>query len=451
MDAHAEDEVGVRGRGRLGHVLGLRLGVERDAEAELELARERARSRAVAPADLVVDGHAVGARLLQLGEVPPRVVDHQVAVEARRRAAWPIGAIPRSTTGPIVIGGTKCPSPTSKWKMRTPARQQHLDLVAEPGEVGRVERRLHLDRCGSSRPSPRRTILRSAQAGDEEPLVRCTCGSVSRNSGRRGCAKRGHSSPSGSTSRPGRVDDLLVLGRVDRADRVDDRPAGPDALAAARSSASWSSGSGSARQRRSGRRASTPRPEQGASTSARSNPRAPAGARARPPRRPRRSSRRAARRSPRSSRARPALISTATTSPASASPCRRARRRGRASARPRASRRRRRRAGSRRSAARPAPRRAPPRRPARRAARPGRPDRLRPSTSPRDEPDDESRRLVLRPHQRERVLAAELAPPRRRATQSGYECLSAACSGVPRGARRAAAAAPRRAAAAPRS
>jgi len=26
------------------------------------------------------------------------------------------------TIGPIVIGSMKCPSPTSKWKMRTPAR-----------------------------------------------------------------------------------------------------------------------------------------------------------------------------------------------------------------------------------------------------------------------------------------------------------------------------------------
>ena len=42
--------------------------------------------------------------------------------------------------------------------------------------------------------------------------------------------------------------------------------------AAARSSSSWSSGSGRARQRRSGRRASTPRPEHGASTIARSKP-----------------------------------------------------------------------------------------------------------------------------------------------------------------------------------
>ena len=35
--------------------------------------------------------------------------------------SWINGAIERSTTGPIVTGGTKWPSPTSKWKTRAPA------------------------------------------------------------------------------------------------------------------------------------------------------------------------------------------------------------------------------------------------------------------------------------------------------------------------------------------
>ena len=59
----------------------------------------------------------------------------------------------------------------------------------------------------------------------KKPLVRSRCGSVSRNSGRVGCAYCGHSSPSGSTSSPERVDDRLVLVGVQRADRVDDRAA----------------------------------------------------------------------------------------------------------------------------------------------------------------------------------------------------------------------------------
>ena len=49
-------------------------------------------------------------------------------------------------------------------------------------------------------------------------------------------------------------------------------PPGRTRSAAERSSASWRSGSGFARQRRSGRCARTPRPEHGASTSARSKP-----------------------------------------------------------------------------------------------------------------------------------------------------------------------------------
>ena len=49
-------------------------------------------------------------------------------------------------------------------------------------------------------------------------------------------------------------------------------PPGRRRSAAERSSARWRSGSGVARQRRSGRCASTPRPEHGASTSARSKP-----------------------------------------------------------------------------------------------------------------------------------------------------------------------------------
>src|SRR5437667_109510 len=38
-------------------------------------------------------------------------------------APWTSGAIDCSTIGPVVIGGTKCPSPTSKWKTRASARR----------------------------------------------------------------------------------------------------------------------------------------------------------------------------------------------------------------------------------------------------------------------------------------------------------------------------------------
>ena len=36
-------------------------------------------------------------------------------------AAWTWSAIDAATRGPIVIGGTKCPSITSKWMTRAPA------------------------------------------------------------------------------------------------------------------------------------------------------------------------------------------------------------------------------------------------------------------------------------------------------------------------------------------
>ena len=65
----------------------------------------------------------------------------------------------------------------------------------------------------------------------KKPLVPWTCGSVSRNSGR---ARMAELAATRRRARVGleaaRLDDGLVLVGVDRADRVDDRPAGPDAL-----------------------------------------------------------------------------------------------------------------------------------------------------------------------------------------------------------------------------
>jgi hypothetical protein len=39
-------------------------------------------------------------------------------------AACTIGAIDCNTIGPVVIGATNWPSPTSNWKMRTPPRSR---------------------------------------------------------------------------------------------------------------------------------------------------------------------------------------------------------------------------------------------------------------------------------------------------------------------------------------
>ncbi len=95
--------------------------------------------------DLDVERDGVRTRRGELLEVMRGVVDHQVAVEHAARRRGCIGAIDRRTTGPIVTGGTKCPSPQSKWKTRQPAASSVVDLLAEPPEVGGVERRLDLD------------------------------------------------------------------------------------------------------------------------------------------------------------------------------------------------------------------------------------------------------------------------------------------------------------------
>ena len=187
-------------------------------------------------------------------------------------------------------------------------------------------------------------------------------------------------------------------------------PPGRTRSAAARSSSSWSSGSGCARQRRSGRAASTPRPEHGASTSARSKPARSAGS-ARPSAWTTRTFRAPSRLTfSSSSRARASFTSTATTSPASivAFP-----------------------PGAAQRSSMRSPGCAPTQRPA--SWEPRLCGQTRPSASassstrcdaPRagnvrrlafdlaaNEADDGLRRLVLRAHQRERPLLAEIAPP----------------------------------------
>ena len=189
-------------------------------------------------------------------------------------------------------------------------------------------------------------------------------------------------------------------------------PPGRTRAAAACSSSSWSSGSGCERQRRSGRAARTPSPEQGASTSARSNPVSSSGS-ARPSAQTTRTFVAPSRATfSSSSRARASFTSTATTSPASivALPPGAAQR------------------SSTRSPATDADR------------EPGelRAGALRPDAAlgerrlvdvldvpgsgdvrighavdlAADEPDDGRRCLVLGAHQRQRALRAEVAPPR---------------------------------------
>ena len=104
----------------------------------------------------------------------------------------------------------------------------------------------------------------------KKPVVRWTCGRVCRNSGRLGWRNSGHSADR-LDCEPG-VDDVLRLVAVDRADGVDDRPARADPLRRGAQQLELEPGQRRERQRRSGREARTPSPEQGASTSARSKP-----------------------------------------------------------------------------------------------------------------------------------------------------------------------------------
>ena len=147
-----------------------------------------------------------------------------------------------------------------------------------------------------------------------------------------------------------------------------------------------------------------------------------------------RSSRRAGATFSSSSRARASFTSTATTSPASivALPPGAAQRSSMRSPSLRADGE----AGELRAAAlRPdrAPPRAPARRPGRRASAPGMSGSAPAVDLAADEPDDGLRRLVLRAHQRERLVRARARATSVSATQSGYECSQRASSGVASG------------------
>ena len=119
VDAHAEDEVDELAGDR-DDVVRLGLRVEGDADSELELARLPDHARKVV-AGLVVHGDAVAARLGDLPESASPGCSTMRWQSSTPPSRWTIGEIDLSTIGPIVIGSTKCPSPTSKWKIRAPA------------------------------------------------------------------------------------------------------------------------------------------------------------------------------------------------------------------------------------------------------------------------------------------------------------------------------------------
>ena len=90
---------------------------------------------------LDVDGDRVRARLGERLDVVLGALDHQVDVDLGARPRGPASAIASTTSGPIVIGGTKWPSITSTWMTGAPASSTVCDLLAEAAEVGGQDRR----------------------------------------------------------------------------------------------------------------------------------------------------------------------------------------------------------------------------------------------------------------------------------------------------------------------
>ena len=103
---------------------------------------------------LGLDRDRVGARGGELLDLALRTLDHQMAVENAARA-WTCSRMDSTITGPIVIGGTKCPSITSTWMARAPASIT-MSSCSPSRAVGRQDRRLDLlgaDPPGHSRPA----------------------------------------------------------------------------------------------------------------------------------------------------------------------------------------------------------------------------------------------------------------------------------------------------------
>ena len=89
---------------------------------------------------LGVDRDAVRPRLGERLDLALGALDHQVHVDLAP-AAWTWSASASTTSGPIVIGGTKWPSMMSTWIVARAGREHGRDLLAEAREVGGQDRR----------------------------------------------------------------------------------------------------------------------------------------------------------------------------------------------------------------------------------------------------------------------------------------------------------------------
>ena len=125
------------------HGLRLRLRVERDAGSEPELTRLRDHAREVG-AGLVVHRDAVPAGLRDRLEMLPGRLDHQVAVEDaaalvdERRDRLEDDRADRDRLDEVPVADVELEDLRARV-------HDDLDLLAEPREVRRVERRLDLD------------------------------------------------------------------------------------------------------------------------------------------------------------------------------------------------------------------------------------------------------------------------------------------------------------------
>ena len=142
VDAHAENEVGVS-RDR-GNVFRLALGVEGDADLEAVLAGGGDRAWHVVD-DLVMEGRAVTAGAGDLREVAQWVVDHQMAVEDtaclvhQRSDRLEHDRSDRDRLDEVPVADVVVEDAHT-------GADQALQLLAEPREVGRIDRGLDLGR-----------------------------------------------------------------------------------------------------------------------------------------------------------------------------------------------------------------------------------------------------------------------------------------------------------------
>src|SRR5471032_1678168 len=136
---------------------------------------------------------------------------------------WISGEIDLRTIGPIVIGSTKWPSPTSKWKTRQPARRSTSTCAPRLAKSAAYS-------DGSTSVVLVHSLhgmdaMLRREPGDEEPRRVVAVGSREQKLGPLGVRVLRPFLTERVDLEARGVDDGLILVGVQRADRVDDRPA----------------------------------------------------------------------------------------------------------------------------------------------------------------------------------------------------------------------------------